>query len=188
MYHYKNPLQYYWAMKKKKIDVPIDSNSIGYWMSRALSLARQAYLADEVPVGAVLVLPGGQVVEQRNRIRAYKDPTAHAEILCIQDAAKILANERVRGVLITTLEPCPMCAGAALLGRLDAIVFGAFDPKSGACGSTCQICQPVHHSANFKNPFNHSIALWPGFMEQAYKNILQDFFKNKRKNMGKSRF
>src|SRR5664279_5651406 len=106
------------------------------FMRRALALAREASRADEVPVGAVVVHDGEVIAEGRNRIRELKDPTAHAEMLALREASRRLHRERLGGtILFTTLEPCPMCAGAAVLARVDAVVYGAADPKAGAGGS-----------------------------------------------------
>src|SRR5512144_2299349 len=105
-------------------------------MDEALRLAREAGDAGEVPVGAVALHDGRIVGRGRNAREAARDPTAHAELLAIQDAARTLGRWRLTGVtLVVTLEPCAMCAGAMVLARIDRLVYGASDPKAGATGS-----------------------------------------------------
>ena len=120
----------------------------------ALGEAALALDHDDVPVGAV-VLVGGHVVAQRHNERELrKDPTAHAEILALQDAAELLGTWHLDGAtLVVTLEPCPMCAGAAVLARVGRLVFGAFDPKTGACGSLFNLCADPR--------LNHEIEVTP---------------------------
>jgi tRNA(adenine34) deaminase len=112
------------------------------WMEEALKEAGQAGQAGEVPVGAVIVRGGEILARGRNRVEALKDPSAHAEILAIRSAAAALGYQRLSEcTLYVTLEPCAMCAGAIVLARLDRLVFGAADPKTGACGSLMNIVQ-----------------------------------------------
>src|SRR5512139_1969540 len=105
-------------------------------MEAALALAAEAGAAGEVPVGAVAVFEGRVVGRGRNAREGARDPTAHAELLAIQEAARALGRWRLTGVtLVVTLEPCAMCAGAMVLARIDRLVYGASDPKAGAVGS-----------------------------------------------------
>ena len=105
-------------------------------MQLALAEARRALDHDDVPIGAVVLVAGEVVASRHNERELRSDPTAHAELLAIRDAAERLGTDRLDGaVLVSTLEPCPMCAGAAVMARIDRVVFGADDPKAGACGS-----------------------------------------------------
>ena len=118
------------------------------WMSAALSLAREAAEAGEVPVGAVAVISGTQIAGDHNRREALGDPTAHAEMLVVTEAASSIGSWRLEGVtLYVTLEPCAMCAGAVGLARIDRLVYGAPDPKAGACGSVLDVvgCAELNH-------------------------------------------
>src|SRR5512134_3665750 len=111
-------------------------------MGEALALARAAAAAGEVPVGAVALYEGRVVGRGANRREAARDPTAHAELLAIQEAARALGRWRLTGVtLVVTLEPCAMCAGAMVLARIDRLVFGTPDPKAGAAGSLMDLSQ-----------------------------------------------
>jgi tRNA(adenine34) deaminase len=105
-------------------------------MGIALDEAAAAVRHDDVPVGAVVLRDGEVVARRHNEREALGDPTAHAEILALRDAAQAVGSWRLDGLtLVVTLEPCPMCAGALLAGRVERVVFGAHDPKAGACGS-----------------------------------------------------
>ena len=107
-----------------------------HWMRLALEEARKAREEGEVPVGAVLVRGDEVICRAHNRREALHDPTAHAEMLCLQEGARLLGDWRLREcTLYVTLEPCPMCAGAMIMGQLDRCVFGAADPRQGCCGS-----------------------------------------------------
>lgn len=109
---------------------------VNQWMEQALDEARQAAAEGEVPVGAVLVRDGRVVARAHNRREALHDPTAHAELLCMREAARVLGDWRLRGcTLYVTLEPCPMCAGAMVMSQLSHCVFGADDTEKGCCGS-----------------------------------------------------
>lgn len=106
------------------------------WMRMALEEARQAAAEGEIPVGAVLVKDGRLLARAHNRREADHDPTAHAEMLCMREAAKALGDWRLRGcTLYVTLEPCPMCAGAMVMSQLTECIFGAADARQGCCGS-----------------------------------------------------
>ena len=146
-------------------------------MAVALDEATLALDHDDVPVGAV-VLIGGHVVAQRHNERELrKDPTAHAEILALQDAAKLLGTWHLDdATLVVTLEPCPMCAGAAVLARINRLVFGAFDPKTGACGSLFNLCADPR--------LNHEIDVSRGVGAVPAGTLLRDFFANRRDIVG----
>ncbi len=116
------------------------SSEHAVYMNAALEFAREAASAGEIPVGAVVVRDGKIVAGARNRREELRDPTAHAEILALREAAKALGDWRLSGcTLYITLEPCPMCAGAAAMARVSLIVFGAYDAKMGCCGSAYDI-------------------------------------------------
>ena len=130
------------------------------FMERALELARKAFEKEEVPVGAVVVDESGRILgEGFNQPISLLDPTAHAEILALREAAQRLGNYRLTGcTLYVTLEPCPMCAGALVYARIRRLVFGAFDPKSGACGSLFNIVQDPR--------LNHQLEVSGGVLEE----------------------
>lgn len=143
------------------------------WMGLALAQAEEAAARGEVPVGAVLVLPDGSVVEDHNRTREKADPTAHAELLVIRRAAEFLGDWRLAGhTVYVTLEPCAMCAGAIVLSRLDRIVFGAADPKAGMCGSLGNLVQHPR--------LNHRVELTPGVRADECGALLTAFFSERR--------
>jgi len=144
------------------------------YMSEALKEARMAYDKDEVPVGAVIVHNGRIIARAHNQIRLLKDPTAHAEMLAITQAAAHLKSERLLDcVVYATIEPCSMCAGALVLARVKTLVYGARDPKTGACGSVVNI---VNHKK-----LNHRIKVKRGVLEKESALILREFFSKKRK-------
>src|SRR5512147_2673311 len=142
-------------------------------MAEALSLAREAAAAGEVPVGAVALHQGRIVGRGRNRREEDRDPTAHAELLAIRDAARALGRWRLTGVtLVATLEPCAMCMGALVLARVDRLVFGASDPKVGAAGSLLDLsCEPR---------LNHRFPVERGLMAEECGALLKTFFQVKR--------
>ena len=124
-------------------------------MALALDEARAAAAAGEVPVGAVVLHDGRVVAARHNEREATGDPTAHAEMLALRDAAVALGGWRLAGVtLVVTLEPCPMCAGALVAGRINRLVFGAADPRAGACGTLYNLCVDPR--------LNHELAVTPG--------------------------
>ena len=142
-------------------------------MKQALAEAYKAYDNDEVPVGAVIVHEGQIIARAHNQIKMLKDPTAHAEMIAITQAAARLENERLTECdLYVTLEPCSMCVGAAVLGRFRSIVYGASDPKTGACGSVVELTKP--------GLFNHDIEITGGIMEAECRSVLQEFFLSRR--------
>ena len=143
-------------------------------MRRALELAHEAAGAGEVPVGAVLVDGSGKAVtEARNRVEELGDATAHAETLAISAAARAGGDWRLTGLtLVVTLEPCAMCAMAAVWSRLDRIVYGAADPKAGAAWSLYNIPQDKR--------LNHHIELEHGLLADEAAAVLEDFFRERR--------
>jgi tRNA(adenine34) deaminase len=144
-----------------------------YYMKEALKEAKKAAEKDEVPVGAIMVKDGEIIARGYNLIRTKKDPTAHAEIVAIKKACKKLENERLNGVtLYVNIEPCPMCAGAILLARVKTLVYGAADPKTGACGSVFTV---INDKRN-----NHQVEIIKGVLEKECGEIVGNFFKNKR--------
>jgi tRNA(adenine34) deaminase len=149
------------------------------WMERALARAREAALAHEVPIGAVVVSPAGDAFEERNRTRERSDPTAHAEALAIRRAAAHLGDWRLEGhTLYVTLEPCAMCAGAIVLSRVERVVFGALDPKAGMCGSLGNLVQDAR--------LNHRVELVSGVGADEASSLLKAFFAERRGGKGDS--
>lgn len=144
-------------------------------MRLALDAAADAAKAGDVPVGAVLLDGQGEVVARdRNRREALADPTAHAEILVLSSRAREIGDWRLVGhTLVVTLEPCPMCAGAATLARLDRIVYGAADPKAGAAWSLYNIPQDKR--------LNHRVELTQGVLAEQCGEILERFFASTRR-------
>ncbi len=142
-------------------------------MGLALAEAKAALEAGEVPVGAVLIRDGQVICAARNRREELHDPTAHAEILCLREGARLLGDWRLRGcTLAVTLEPCPMCAGAMVMSQLDRCVFGAADPARGCCGSVYDL--PA-------DPALQGRTLWrAGVREAECAALLDGFFGNLR--------
>jgi tRNA(adenine34) deaminase len=145
------------------------------WMREALVFARAAGERGEVPVGAVAVCDGVVVGRGANAREGAHDPTAHAELLAIQEAARTLGRWRLTGVtLYVTLEPCAMCAGAMVLARIDRLVLGASDPKAGACGSLLDL------SADPR--LNHRFPVERGVLGEEAGELLRAFFRARRGN------
>lgn len=144
-------------------------------MAEALALARAAGDRGEVPVGAVAVLDGRVVGRGANARESAADPTAHAELLAIQDAARTLGRWRLTGVtLVVTLEPCAMCAGAMVLARIDRLVYGASDPKAGAVGSLMDLSGDAR--------LNHRFEVVRGVRADEAGELLRAFFRARRRN------
>jgi tRNA(adenine34) deaminase len=143
-------------------------------MAMALDEARGAAAADEVPIGAVVVsMKDGVLARAHNQREQLRDPTAHAEMIAITQAAQAMPSWRLEGcVLYVTLEPCPMCAGAIVLARLPMIVYGTPDPKAGACNTLYQITTDSR--------LNHRCAVVAGVLADECAGILSDFFARKR--------
>ena len=145
-----------------------------FYMSEALKEAKKAFDADEVPVGAVIVYKKRIIGRAHNQIKLLKDPTAHAEMIAITQAAAYLQNERLLNTTVyATIEPCHMCAGAMVLARVKRLVYGADDPKAGAAGSVTDI---VRHKK-----LNHHIAITKGVFAGECAGLLKEFFVRKRK-------
>jgi tRNA(adenine34) deaminase len=143
------------------------------FMREALSLAQQAAALGEVPVGAIVVKDGVIVGRGSNAPIGSQDPSAHAEILALRDAAKNIGNYRlVDCSLYVTLEPCAMCAGAIQHARIGQLVFGAKDPKTGACGSVVNLMT--------EDKLNHHTEVASGVLESECGQLLSDFFKQRR--------
>ena len=143
-------------------------------MRRALTLAQQAADAGDVPVGAVVVDASGEVVGEGWNLReAQQDPTAHAEVVALRAAAQRVGSWRLSGcTLVVTMEPCPMCAGATMLARVDRIVLGAWDPKLGACGSVWDVVRDRRST--------HRVEVVSGVLEEECGAIVRDFFAGHR--------
>jgi tRNA(adenine34) deaminase len=139
------------------------------WMEYALREAEQAYKRKEVPIGAVIVHDGRIIGKGYNQTESLNDPTAHAEMIAITAAATFLGDRRLLDcTLYVTLEPCPMCAGAIVLARIPRVVYGAWDPKAGACGTLFNIVQD--------DRLNHRVELAPGVLEERCGGLLKEFF------------
>lgn len=143
------------------------------WMRKALDLAIVAFEQEEVPVGAVVVREGLVVGEGYNQREQLNDPTAHAEMIAITQAASQLGSWRLTDcTLYVTLEPCPMCAGAIVQARIPTVVYGTDDPKAGACQSL--------YSITTDDRLNHKAAVLGGVMRNDCRDILQEFFRQQR--------
>ena len=148
-----------------------DSDQI--FMQEALKQAKRAQEADEVPVGAIIVKGEQIIARAHNQVELLKDPTAHAEMIAITQASNTIQEKWLHDcTLYVTLEPCSMCAGALVLSRIGRICFGAFDPKSGACGSVLNIADHTQ--------LNHQIVVVGGVMEEYCSQMLTGFFGRKR--------
>ena len=148
-----------------------------YYMTLALREAAQALEEDEVPVGAVVVADGRVIGRAHNQREALNDPTAHAEMIALTQAAEALGSWRLdRATLYVTLEPCPMCAGALVNARLGRLVFGARDPKAGACGSLYDIVRDPR--------LNHRMPVAEGVKADESAEVLRSFFRARRLRPG----
>ena len=147
------------------------------YMLEALSLAMEAGLAGEVPVGAVVVKEGQVIGRGRNRRESAQTALAHAELEAIHQACSALKSWRLRGCQIyVTLEPCPMCTGAIINAHIDTVVYGPDDPRAGCTGTACDL---------FSLPISHRPELYRGFLEEECRALLQDFFQELRKKGGR---
>lgn len=143
-------------------------------MRLAIAEAEAASEADEVPIGAVIVHQGRVIAAAHNQRETLHDPTAHAEMIAITQAAEVLGDWRLEDcALYVTLEPCPMCAGAVVQARLPKLVFGAVDPKAGACGSLYSIVTDRR--------LNHQVEVVSGILELECATVLKEFFERKRR-------
>jgi len=153
-------------------DIDSESNDL-IWMQYAYNLALQAQQEGEVPVGAVLVKDNNIIGEGWNRPIKNHDPTAHAEIMALRDAARKIENYRlVDTTLYVTLEPCVMCAGAIIHARIRKVVFATFDPRTGAAGSVFSILN--------SSELNHKVDVKHGILANESAELLRTFFKEKR--------
>ena len=144
-----------------------------YWMECAFKEAEKAYRLNEVPVGAVVVFENLVIGKGHNLTEQLQDPTAHAEMIAITAAAEYLGSRRlIDTTMYVTLEPCPMCAGALVMSRVSRLVYGASDPKSGACGSLYNIVDDTR--------LNHRLAVTPAVLESKCSIILSEFFRKLR--------
>jgi tRNA(adenine34) deaminase len=156
-----------------KTTVNMPSGNDAAWMELALEQAALAAAAGEVPVGALVIKDGEVVGRGHNRNLLDDDPTAHAEIVALRQAAARLGNHRLTGcTLVATIEPCAMCAGALIHARIARLVYGAGDPKAGAAGSVLQV---INHPG-----LNHRMEVTAGVLAEKCSAVLQDFFRQKR--------
>ncbi|MFI5211559.1 MAG: tRNA adenosine(34) deaminase TadA [Ignavibacteria bacterium] len=143
------------------------------WMQHAFKEAEKAFEKKEIPVGAVVVFENRIIGRGHNQVETLRDPTAHAEMIALTSAASYLSSKILLGcTMYVTLEPCPMCAGAIVLSKLEALYFGAYDNKSGACGSVLNITN--------NNSLNHQLSVTGGIMDDKCSSILRNFFEVKR--------
>jgi tRNA(adenine34) deaminase len=142
-------------------------------MVKALQLAERAYEEGEIPVGAIVVLNNQIIGKGYNQVEKLKDPTAHAEMIALSAACDTIGNKYLKdATLYVTLEPCPMCAGALVWSKIDKVVYGASDPKAGACGSVLNILN--------NSDLNHRSEIIQGILEQDSEFLLKSFFSSKR--------
>jgi tRNA(adenine34) deaminase len=142
-------------------------------MREAVAEARKAAAAGEVPIGAVLVCRGEIIARGQNSVIRTSDPTAHAEIVALRQAARTFGNYRLLGcTLFVTLEPCAMCAGAMIHARIDRLVYATADPKAGACGSVLSV---INHPQ-----LNHQMQVQVGFLAEQSSELLRSFFRERR--------
>lgn len=150
------------------------ANEDEIFIREALIEAAKAAEMGEIPVGAIVVYQGEIIARAHNLRESISDPTAHAELLALREAARVRHHWRLNAaVLYTTLEPCPMCAGAMVLARIARVVYGAPDPKAGAAGSLMNIVQDLR--------LNHRLEVTAGVLEKDCALILKDFFRERRK-------
>jgi tRNA(adenine34) deaminase len=155
-----------------------DKNKDEQFMKLAIEQAKIAEENGDVPIGAVIVREGQIIGKAYNQREQLQDPTAHAEIIALTQAAAALENWHLNGcTMYVTLEPCPMCAGALVLARIDRLVYGCDDPKTGACGSLYNIVQDER--------LNHRIEVTSGVLADECSQLLQQFFQKKREENSK---
>ena len=153
--------------------IPSYQQRDAHWMHQALLEAKKAAALGEIPVGAVIVRDEQVIARAHNRRELDQDAMAHAEVLCIQQACRVLNSWRLSGcTLYVTLEPCPMCSGAIINSRLDRVVYGAKDDKAGCAGSVADF---------FVMPFNHTPVIRSGILEEECAAVLSEFFETLRK-------
>jgi tRNA(adenine34) deaminase len=145
-----------------------------HWMQAALAEAQSAFEAGEVPIGAVIVHEDRVIAAAGNQRESLNDPTAHAEMIAITQAAQALGSWRLLDcTLYVTLEPCPMCAGAIVQARIPRVYYGAADPKAGACHTLFQVTSDIR--------LNHQAFVISGVLKDQARALLQDFFAQQRK-------
>ncbi len=150
-----------------------------HFMAMALEEAQKGASAGEIPIGAVLVMNGEVIARDHNRCLATNDPTAHAEIIVIRKAARRLRNYRLLGChLYITIEPCAMCIGAMIQGRVSRLIFGALEEKTGMVQSRLALLND--------SIFNHRIEVVGGVLAEDCRKLIQGFFREKRENMAPS--
>lgn len=167
---------------KKKIECPFEKifpseleRDDSYFMKMAYNEAIEAWKDDEVPIGAVIVCDGKIIGSAHNEVETQKDPTAHAEILAITQAARAIGDWRLsEAELYVTKEPCPMCSGAAIMSRLKRVIYAFNDPKMGCLGGGCSV-------QDLKG-LNHRLGVTKGVLENECKELLQAFFVKQRSN------
>ncbi len=158
---------------KPLIREPIENLSDDFWMGFALEEANLARQKEEVPIGAIILLHNEIIGSGHNQPIKSCDPTAHAEIIALREAAQQIENYRLsEATMYVTIEPCAMCAGAIVNARINRLVFGAIEPRQGAVSSVFQICS---HSS-----LNHQVNITAGIREAECKEIMQLFFKARR--------
>ena len=144
-----------------------------HWMKYAYKEAEKAFDSDEIPVGCIIIFQNSLIAKAHNQVETLKDPTAHAEILAITSASEYLQSKQLIGCsMYVTLEPCSMCAGAIVLSKIDNLFFGAFDLKSGACGSVVNITN--------NKLLNHQCNVTGGILDGECGSILKAFLESKR--------
>ena len=162
-----------------KVPVLLLPRSDDEFMGLALREAAKAFEAGEVPIGAVIVHEQRVIARAHNQRETLRDPTAHAEMIALTQAAAFLDNWRLSGTtLYVSLEPCPMCAGAIVLARVKRLVYGAPDPKAGACGTLYDIVRDPR--------LNHRVEVTPGVAAKECADLLQDFFRARRESAAAS--
>jgi tRNA(adenine34) deaminase len=143
------------------------------WMEEAFALAEEAGGDGEIPIGAVVAGPDGSIIGRGRNRRESGDPLGHAEIYAIGEAARAIGDWRLEGTtMVVTLEPCAMCAGAIVNARIPRLIFAAYDPKAGFCGSLGNLVQDPR--------LNHRVELTGGFEEERSRSMLQSFFRQLR--------
>lgn len=153
--------------------IPSYQQRDAHWMHQALLEAKKAAALGEIPVGAIIVRDEQVIARAHNHRELDQDAMAHAEVLCIQQACRVLNSWRLSGcTLYVTLEPCPMCSGAIINSRLDRVVYGAKDDKAGCAGSVADL---------FVMPFNHTPVIRSGILEEECAAVLSEFFETLRK-------
>ena len=145
-----------------------------FYMREALKQAKRAGEAGDVPIGTVIVHEKKIIARAHNQVELLHDPTAHAEMIAITQAADRLKNERLLNAWIyTTIEPCAMCAGAMVLARISRLIYGAADPKAGACGSVINVVRT--------GKLNHQLEITRGVLEEEGRTLIQAFFQKRRR-------